>query len=175
MKTFLFTLLLLFTGKTNKNNTIPINNKIFPDRGDKWKDTYKDLNTLDYRVRYFFISLILVVEKYNKLYNKNFVVFEARRNIKRQERLIKKGVSWIVNALTAPHVQGRAVDIVELINGVYIWDSKELKKLRDYIEEHFKYNEYLRKRIEKDLPHYEFSRKVFNKLVNENMIFEKVA
>ena len=77
--------------------------------------------------------------------------------------------------MTAPHVQGRAVDIVELINGVYIWDSKELKKLRDYIEEHFKYNEYLRKRIEKDLPHYEFSRKVFNKLVNENMIFEKVA
>lgn len=148
--------------------------KPYPDRGDRWKDTYKSLSTLDYRVKEFFVALMKIVDEYNKKFGKNFVVFEARRNVNRQGRLVKKGVSWVASISKAPHVQGRAIDIVELVGKKYIWNSKDLVDLRNYIEKNFKFAYLLRKRIKKDGPHYELERYLFNKLIKENKIIGEI-
>lgn len=132
--------------------------KTWPDRGDKWSSTYKSLNDLDHRAKPFFILLWNFIQAVGLKNNIKFAIFETRRNVNRQKRLMDQGVSWVSNPATAPHVEGRAFDIVVLEDGIYKWDDKRLKLLRDEVEKNFKYNRFLRSRIKGDLPHYELLR-----------------
>ena len=50
----------------------------------------------------------------------DFTVFEGIRTLKRQRRLVAKGVSRTMNS---KHLSGRAVDLVPWINGKAVWDG----------------------------------------------------
>lgn len=143
--------------------------KKYIDKGDCWNCLYRDINDLDPIIKNFFVELYQKIQEYNKINGTNFVIFETRRNIERQKRLIKNGVSWIRNPKTAPHVEGRAFDIVLKKDNVYMWNANELKKLRNWIDINFKYASLLRIAIKKDYPHYEFDRKTFYKMKKEGI------
>jgi len=163
MEIFILLLLpILFTGKQKSK---PAKRKVkkdsmakYRDKGDCWKCTYKEITDLNPTVQPFFTSLWNHINFIGLKHDIDFAIFETRRHIDRQSRLVKKGVSWVADVSKAPHVEGRAFDIVVRENGVYKWDEKKLKLLRDEVEKSFRYANLLRKRINKDLPHYELKR-----------------
>ena len=137
----------------------------YPDKGDCWNCVYRSLDDLsDRKTKVIFESLLEFVDKFNKKYHKNMKIFETRRALKRQIRLIGKGKSQ-VNLKFAPHVQGRAVDFAEYKNGVWTWNDKDLKNLNDYLHDNFPGWRLLRTGRDfkhfVDWPHYEIKRDIW--------------
>ncbi len=137
----------------------------FPDRGDSWKAMRRNLNELsDIKTMSVFNNLLFYVKQFNQKENKNMQIFEAVRPIQRQKRLLGSGKSQ-VNLKFAPHVQRRAVDFAELKNGVWVWNSKDLERLNDYLFENFPQWDLLRTGRDfknfVDWPHYEIKRSIW--------------
>lgn len=168
MKSFSLVALILFVlgiFKNKESNNIEVK-KTYPDRGDKWKDMYRSIDDLsDQKTKNVFKDLMKYVEKYNKKEGKNFKIFETRRPLNRQKRVIKAGYSQVVDVYRAPHVEGRAIDIVEYVNGVWIWQHVNLKKLNEYLYRNFPGFYLLRTgrdfKTFKDYPHYEIKRNIW--------------
>lgn len=147
-----------------KNNTLKDNDP-YPDRGDKWSVMRRDLTELsDIKTMSVFKNMMIYVNKFNQKYNKNMQIFEAVRPIKRQKRLIGSGKSQ-ANIKFAPHVERRAVDFAEYKDGAWLWNSKDLKALNDFLYENFPQWELIRSSRDfktfVDWPHYEIKRSVW--------------
>ncbi len=137
----------------------------FPDRGDGWIVMRRNINELsDIKTMSVFNNLLFYVKQFNQKENKNMQIFEAVRPIQRQKRLLGSGKSQ-VNLKFAPHVQRRAVDFAELKNGVWVWNSKDLERLNDYLFENFPQWDLLRTGRDfknfVDWPHYEIKRSIW--------------
>ena len=136
-----------------------------PDKGDRWSVMRRSISELsDIKTRSVFQNLIFYINQYNNITNKNFKIFEALRPIQRQIRLIQLGNSQ-ANPNFAPHPQGRAIDIVEYNDGIWVWNSKNLKGLNDYLSENFPQWNLLRTGRDftnfVDWPHYEIKRDIW--------------
>ena len=149
----------------NKNESLPETKK-YLDKGDKWSQMYQSLYDLsDIKTISIFKEMMIVVNQFNKINSCNIQIFETRRAMKRQLRLIRIGNSQ-ANPNYAPHPQGRAIDLVNKKGGVWLWDNILLKKLNDYLAKNFKYFYLLRTGRDfknfVDWPHYEIKRSTWN-------------
>lgn len=135
-------------------------------KGDYWSNIERSVDALsDYTTRYIFTMLDEHVQIYNDKFNTSFHIFESKRKVDRQKRLVGKGKSWVANIKKAPHVQGRAVDYAEYKDKIWVWEDKELRKLHTWLKENFPLFKLLRtggdfKNVS-DLPHYEIKRKIW--------------
>jgi len=131
-----------------------------------WKNIYRGFDKFsDKKTLIIFQSLWLKLQEYNMLFDTHFDYFETTRCIERQILLLKNGKSQVAHADLAPHVKGRAIDIAELVNGVWKWDNDKLRLLHDWLEENFIYFDMLRTggnfKNFSDLPHYEILKTVW--------------
>ena len=77
-------------------------------------------------------KLIEVVKLANSICPIVFRVTEGVRTIERQRELVKAKLSKTMNS---KHLQGRAVDIVAIVNGAASWDMKVYKQIAVYMKQ----------------------------------------
>lgn len=125
----------------------------------------KSVTLLNPSARHFFNELTKKINDYNSISGKlPFFPFEGLRHPDRQAILIKEGNSWIRDPFTAPHVQGRAIDYVQKNKkGLWVWNQKEARNLRKWIDKNFELASQLRGQIiidgnPVDSYHYELKR-----------------
>ena len=77
-------------------------------------------------------KLVEVVKIAYKLSPIKFRVTEGLRTVERQKELVKAKLSKTMNS---KHLQGRAVDVVALVNNTISWDMKLYKEIATYMKQ----------------------------------------
>lgn len=98
-------------------------------------------------------DLVYAIEKMSEEVPFDVLIVQGLRSVEEQEKLIAQGKSWVKNVKVAPHVVGRAVDMVPLINGKDC-DWKDIVKfdlMYDIMSKYIK----LAPKIAKDRNHYQ--------------------